>query len=216
MSKGLKKAEQTSVNAAKAMVRLLDFSVDVLRELSKTLAASNSYRMVRTDAVRSQTNDFHVLARYTPTNKPGDLWLKRYLFAPFIIPHAQIKEAGGGRMYPFIHISVFNGEDRAPSIVYGFLRDADGRERHQETFLENYLMWLNEGLTAIKKQAKNWKYGYTIHKQLPARAEANKLVAQVVFNEMPLLDITGDNLAERADKIAKWFAEAVPASKPKS
>jgi hypothetical protein len=215
MSSDLKKAEQTSVNAARAMVRLLDFATDVLREISKTVSVSNSYRMVRTDPVRFSTNDHFVLKRYTSGDGPGDMWPKRYLFAPFVMPHAQIQEAGGGRLYPFIHVSLINSEDRAPSILYGFLRDADGRERHQEVFLENYLMWLNEGLSGIKKKAKSSKNGFVIDQKLPARAETQMLTARVVFDEMPLLDITGTNLPERANKVVDWFRTAVPASTPK-
>jgi hypothetical protein len=209
MADELKKAEQTAAEAAAAMVRVLDFGITVVNELAKTIVSLSTLRKTRAEPVRYSMRDPYVIHRYTQGKGEGEALLHRYLFSYFVVPFDVLTAAGGGRIIPFVLASLVSDERRPPSLVYGMLRNAAGRERNEESFLEHYLLWLNEGLARIKKsEAKQdgalWRVD---GKELPARADSQILSADVSFAEMRLLDFTADNLPDRAEQIGRWYRD---------
>ena len=213
MSSELRKAEQTALDAARATARLINFANAVLRELATAVATHNRFRMLRTDPVRVSTGEQPLLLRYARAKTAGDLLPLRYLFAPFVAPHAKLQAAGSERVQPFVLASLINSEERPPSVVYGFLRDTEGRERHEEIFLEHFVLWLNETLGEAKAKASTFRDSYVVDQVLAARYGSHTVSARIIFREMPLLDINAENLPPRCQQLAEWFDEILPASR---
>jgi hypothetical protein len=209
MADELQRAEHSAAEAAAAMVRVLDFSINVVNELAKSIASLSSLRKTRTEPVRYSMRDPYVVHRYTEGKGDAEALLHRYLFTYFVVPYDVLGAAGGGRIIPFLMASIINDERRPPSLLYGMLRNAEGRERNEESFLEHYLLWLNEGLRSkVAHEAVKDESAWRVDgKALHARADSQILTADVSFSEMRLLDFTPANLPERAEAIALWYRD---------
>ena len=210
MGDQLKKAEKTAVDAGQAMVKLVDFSASVMIELGKSVASGVGMRLTRSSVIRYSLSDPFIVHRFTQGKGMGDVMIQRYIFASFVLPFTLARKAGGGRLLPFMMASLVNDEKRPPRIIYGALLDIQGRERSTDLLVEMYMLWLNEGLDAIKKKcSKEPAGGWSITHELPARAESEILSAFVKFDEMPLLDIDRTSLPARASIIVNWFTRVL-------
>jgi len=206
MQSDLEKAEQTAVDAAKAMIKVFDFAISVLEELSKAVADASGLKLGRYDQVRLSMQDARVIRRYTKSRSYGEARVQRYIFSLFSIPIDSMKTAIS--RYPFLLVSLVNAEKRPPSIIYGVIDKIAGKEKTDKDFVEFFLFWLNEELETICSQAKRRVYGWEIQHELSGRADANRLEAKALFQVTKLFDISGEEaLSERATEIGKWFAD---------
>lgn len=208
MTTDLQRAERTAVNAADAMVRILDYAVSVLDELLRAVAKVSGLRLARSDAVRFSNRDPLVIQRYVEDAGPGASRVQRFAFGLFTVPFqfAGPNKAKSKAM-PFMMISIVNREGRPPSLLYGLIKDREGRVRTEEQFGEYVLFRLNEDLDTLREGAKRKKHGWTLRVDAPGRADANRLEATVEFDEMPLFDTDESNLGERAEEIGRWLRE---------
>ena len=206
MQVDLNKAEQTAVDAAKAMIKVFDFAASVLEELSKAVAEATDLKLGQYDAVRLSTQDARVIRRYTKSRSYGEARVQRYLYSLFSIPPDLFKTPED--QHPFLLVSLVNVESRPPSLIYGIVKKIEGNEKTDKDFVDFFLLWLNEELNAICQQAERREYGWELEHQLSGRADANKLRARVSFQAMRLFDISSEEqLSERATAVAKWFTD---------
>lgn len=206
MTTDLQRAEQTAVNAADAMVRILDYAVSVLDELLRAVAKVSGLRLARSDAVRFSNRDPLVIRRYVEDAGPGASKVQRFAFGLFTVPF-QLAKSTKSQAMPFMMISLVNREGRPPSLLYGLIKDREGRVRTEEQFGEYVLLKLNEDLDALREGSKRKKHGWTLRVDAPGRADTNRLKATVDFDEMPLFDTDESNLGERAEEVGRWLRE---------
>jgi hypothetical protein len=204
MGTDLKKAEQTAVDAAKVVIKVFDFATSILEELSKAIADSSELKLGKYDQTRLGIQDARVIKRYTKSRSYGETRFQRYIYSLFSIPHEPA--ISPINRYPFLLVSLVNVESRPPGIVYGLIKKIEGQEKTEKDFLEFFLLWLSEELNKICSQAKKREHTWEIERELPGRAEANRLKAQVSFQKSRLFDISSEEyLSERATNIGNWF-----------
>jgi hypothetical protein len=206
MDSYLEQAEQTALDAANAIIKLLDFSSSVLEELSKAVADVSGLKFAQYNIARLNMQDARVIRRYTKSRSLGEVRVHRYIYTLYSMPSE--KTYSTRDLYPFLLISLLNKEERPPEVVYGTIQKIAGEEKSDKDFIEYFLLWLNEQLGQIYGLGEKKEYGWEVTQEISGRADANKIKAKVSFQVTKLLDITSDELlSERASTIAKWFID---------
>ena len=206
MGSYLEQAEQTAVDAANAIMKLLDFASSVLEELAKAVADVSGLRFAKDNIARLNMQDARVIRRYTKPRSLGEVRIHRYIYTVYSIPSEQSYSTKD--LHPFLLISLVNREERPPEVIYGIVQKIEGEEKSDRDFIEYFLLWLNEQLSRICVLAEKREYGWEVTQEISGRADANKIKARVSFQVTKLLDITSDELlSERASAIAKWFKD---------
>lgn len=198
MNDAKKKAEETAVNAVKAIIKIYDFTASVLVELARNIRDLTGFKIGRYNYLRHPKQDQRVLKRYLKNPQSfGEIWVKRYFSTLFSLDTDK---------FPFLLASLINSEMRPPALIYGVLQKLDGQDTY---FCDYYFLWLNERLDEICKPTNRKEYGFDIEETLSASSEQNKLKAHISFQITPLLDINDKNLPEHVTNIVEWFKKRI-------
>ena len=202
VERNLTKAEKTAVDAAKAMIKIFDFSESVLEALSRAVTEASGLKVGKYDLVKLSTQDARVIRRYTKSQSHGESRVQRYIYTLYSSPSSKKK------LLPFILISLVNKDGLPPGIVFGIVEKIQGEEKTDNDFIGYFLLWINEQLKDIREHEGRKKLGWEIEHELSGKADMKKLRARVSFEECGLFDITSEEmLSERAMTISNWFKE---------
>jgi len=202
-------AEQTAINASKAVIALFDFAIAILEDVSRHVSATLDFHTGK--SVHFASTEANLFDKFVKTR----IQLPRFLYLRFFIGESHLGAAKAKSQHiPFVMASIINRENRPPGLIYGIInRDPAKTQEDDGPFLRPFLFWLNEDLNQIYLPSGDKRiYGHTLTKQLSSKGYFSKYSAKVSFQTEPLLAITRDSLPERADAIAEWFRKNVPTS----
>lgn len=206
MESNLEKAEQTAVDAAKAMIKVFDFASSVLEEISKSITEISDLKVGQYDLVRLSTQDARLIRRHTKSRSYGEARVQRYIYTLLSIPGDVVRSPKD--RHPFVLVSLANAEGRPPSICYGIVRKMEGQEKTDKDYLDCFLLWINEKLNEICRLAEKKEHGWEIEEEITGKTEASRLRAHIQFQQTKLFDIINEELlSERASMIANWFID---------
>jgi len=188
-------AEQTAINASKAVIALFDFAIAILEDVSRHVSATLDFHTGK--SVHFASTEANLFDKFVKTR----IQLPRFLYLRFFIGESHLGAAKAKSQHiPFVMASIIN-------------RDPAKTQEDDGPFLRPFLFWLNEDLNQIYLPSGDKRiYGHTLTKQLSSKGYFSKYSAKVSFQTEPLLAITRDSLPERADAIAEWFRKNVPTS----
>ena len=203
----LEEAEKTAIDAAEAILKVFDFAIPVLRELSRLVADNTSLSLHEYDQVHHSLMDEAVVTRFIKSHSR----IHRFVYSLFLLDK---KDGHAGKAksesVPFILVSLINSEDRRPPcIVYGVLKRLSKAESMTDkNFAGFFMFWLNENLNKISLPENMKGDGWELKHELKGNVGKEKLQALVSFQvKKHLFDITEDNLGEQAEIIAGWFGK---------
>jgi hypothetical protein len=206
MSIDIAQAGLTAVNAGNAMVKLVDFSIAALEQMTRAVSKHANIRLSRTDPIHFSMHESPTIHQYTHNSSPAEVRLPRYLFT-YMLPKLEQQKAIGGRCYPFLLIPLLNSENRPPTLLYGLIKNMTGRERSEEAFLQHFMLFLSERLNEARESGSKTKNGWAVSHTLKRRMDSQTISADLVFDECQLFDLDGDNLPKRAASISGWILD---------